>query len=63
MKAIFRKRKRETLGEWCDRIAPLCSGLSAKEMNAVLHEVSIENFIAGTNAMAEIERKIKHKEL
>lgn len=63
MKAIFRKRKRETLGEWCERIAPLCSGLSTKEMYAVLHKVSIESYIAGTNALAEIERKIKHKEL
>lgn len=63
MKRTLKRRKDEKLGDWCDRIAPLCSGLSAKEMYAVLHEVSIESYIAGANVRDEIERKIKHKEL
>ena len=54
MKRRLKQRKDETLGEWCERIAPLCTGLSAEEMYEVLHSVSVSSWIDGSNAHQQL---------
>lgn len=59
MKRELKKRKDETLGEWRKRIALLCTGMSAEQMQEVLHEMSVASYIEGSNAMAEVQRRFK----
>lgn len=56
MKRQLKQRKGETLGEWCERIAPLCTGLSAKEIHEVLHQVSVSSYATGSNRAIGIMR-------
>jgi hypothetical protein len=57
MKRTRKRRKDETLGEWCERIAPLCTGIDAKQMQEVLHSVSVSSYIEGSNARAQLARE------
>ena len=57
MKRQLKQRKGETLGEWCERIAPLCIGLTAEEMYEVLHSVSVSSWIDGSNAHQKLVKE------
>ena len=59
MKRQLKQRKGETLGEWRERIAPLCVGMSAEQIQEVLHEMSVASYIEGSNAMVEVQRRFK----
>ena len=57
MKRTLKRRKDEKLGEWCERIAPLCQGLSTEQMQEVLHSVSVSSYIEGSNEHAKLVRE------
>ena len=57
MKRQLKKRKGENLGGWCERIAPLCTGLSADEMHEVLHMVSVRSWIDGSKAHQKLVKE------
>lgn len=57
MKRELQKRKDENLGQWRERIAPLCVGMKAAQLQEVLHEVSVLSYAAGSNAAIEIMKK------
>jgi peptidoglycan biosynthesis protein MviN/MurJ (putative lipid II flippase) len=59
MKRELRKRKDERLGQWYERIAPLCVGMSAAQIYEVLREVSVTSYAEGSNSTIEIMSKIK----
>ena len=57
MKRELKKRKDERLGQWYERIAPLCVGMTATQLYEVLREVSITSYTEGSNAAIEIIKK------
>ena len=57
MKRQLKKRKGENLGGWCERIAPLCTELSADEMHEVLHMVSVRSWIDGSKAHQKLVKE------
>jgi hypothetical protein len=57
MKRELKKRKDERLGQWYERIAPLCVGMTATQLHEVLREVSITSYAEGGNAAIEIMKK------
>ena len=59
MKRELKKRKDERLGQWYERIAQLCVGMTATQLHEVLREVSITSYAEGSNAAIEIMKKNK----
>lgn len=57
MKRTLKRRKGETLGEWRERIAPLCVGMSAEQIQEVLHDVSVTSYIEGTNTLSTMRKE------
>jgi hypothetical protein len=57
MNRELRKRKDENLGQWRERIATLCVGMTAYQLQEVLHEVSVTSYTEGSNAAIEIMKK------
>ena len=57
MNRELKKRKDERLGQWYERIATLCVGMTATQLYEVLREVSITSYTEGSNAAIEIMKK------
>lgn len=57
MKRELKKRKEETLCEWRERIAPLCTGMTTDQLLEVLREVSVTSYTIGSNAALEVLKK------
>lgn len=60
MKRELKKRKDETLGEWRERIAPLCTGMTTEQLQEVLREVSVTSYAVGSNAALEVMKEYPH---
>lgn len=59
MKRELKRRNNETLDEWCSRIAYYMAQDKAQYvvMKTILHEVSVESYIHGSNdALKSIKR-------
>ena len=57
MKRELKKRKEETLCEWRERIAPLCTGMTSEQLLEVLREVSVTSYAVGSDAALEVLKK------
>ena len=57
MKRELKKQKDESLGQWYERIAPLCVGMTAAQLHEVLREVSVTSYAVGSNSAIEIMKK------
>lgn len=57
MKRELKKRKDERLGQWYERIATLCTGMTAAQLHEVLREVSVTSYAEGSNTAIEIMKK------
>ena len=60
MKRELKKRKDETIGEWRERIAPLCTGMTTGQLYEVLREVRVNSYIVGSNAALKVMKKYPH---
>lgn len=60
MKRELKKRKDETLCEWRERIAPLCTGMTTEQLQEVLREVSVASYAVGSDAALEVIKKYPH---
>lgn len=58
MKKCLKLQPREKLWAWIERLAPECAGMTADELQEVLHEVSIESYARGSDAMAGIKNAV-----
>ena len=58
MKRELKKRKDETLSEWRERIAPLCTGMTTEKLQEVLREVSVTSYAVGSDAALEVLKKV-----
>ncbi len=57
MKKELHKRKYESLGDWCERIAPSCKELSPSKMFEVLYNVSVKSYIEGSKSAIAMMKK------
>ena len=56
MKKQLKQRKDENLSQWIDRLSTYYDNneVPTKEFHDILREVSVQSYIAGSNAMASI---------
>ncbi len=61
MKQSLRQTQGESLGEWTERLANACTGMTAKEIQEVLHEVSVRSYLKGSNDTHELLTKYRNE--
>lgn len=55
----YQKRKDETIGQWCERIAVMCHGKPVSDILTLVREVSVTSYAEGANAERVINEKLK----
>lgn len=59
MKKRLRQMRGESLGAWTERLARACVGMTSEELGEVLHEVSVNSYIQGSNDAHELLTKYR----
>lgn len=58
-KKDYKKRKDETLGQWCERIAVICHDKPVNDILTLVREVSVTSYAEGAAAERVINEKLK----